>query len=220
MPCERNFFLLAGNNRTVSVRNEGPGVSLADREISTDTELLQRATHGDEAAFQLLYQRHCAVVYRFAYRLLGTEAAAEDVAHDCFMALLRRPDAFDPRRASLRTYLLAAARNLAFKQFRRNGHELLVEEWPDEPAGPEELNPLRQLLAAEAAAEVRRAVLLLPPLQREALILFEYEELSLSEVAHITGADVNTIKARLHRARQSLKRELTAYWQPAVVVGA
>jgi RNA polymerase sigma-70 factor (ECF subfamily) len=196
-------------------------VSLADREISTDTELLRRATQeGDEAAFQLLYRRHCAVVYRFAYRLLGAEAAAEDVAHDCFMALLRRPAAFDPRRASLRTYLLAAARNLAFKQFRRNGHELLLEEWPEEPVGPEGLDPLGQLLAEEAAGEVRRAVLRLPPLQREALILFEYEELSLAEVAQITGADMNTIKARLYRARQSLKRELTAYWQPAVVAGS
>ncbi len=193
-------------------------MSLADHEISTDTELLTRAAQGDETAFQQLYGRHRDAVYRFAYRLLGTAAAAEDATHDCFIALLRRPLAFDATRATLRTYLLAAARNLAFKQFRRNGHELIVEEWLDEPTAPETLNPLRQLLAQEAAVEVRRAVLSLPPLQREALVLFEYEELSLAEIATITGADVNAVKARLHRARQSLKRELADYWQPALAV--
>jgi RNA polymerase sigma-70 factor (ECF subfamily) len=191
---------------------------LADYELSPDQSLLERAAQGDEAAFQQLYRRHRDAVFRFAYRLLGAEAAAEDVAHDCFIALLRRPEGFDPRRASLRTYLLAATRNLAFKQFRRNGHELVLDEgqWA-EPAAPDSFNPLRQLLLAEAATEVKRAVLSLPPLQREALVLFEYEELSLAEVAQVTGADVNTIKARLHRARQSLKRELAAYWQPAAV---
>ncbi|HEV7375763.1 MAG TPA: sigma factor-like helix-turn-helix DNA-binding protein, partial [Pyrinomonadaceae bacterium] len=59
----------------------------------------------------------------------------------------------------------------------------------------------------------RRAIDGLPPLQREALLLFEYEELALSEIATVVGADIGTVKARLHRARQRLKRQLAPYFK-------
>ncbi|HEX8650261.1 MAG TPA: RNA polymerase sigma factor [Pyrinomonadaceae bacterium] len=178
----------------------------------TDERLLKRASRGDEAAFLLLYERHRDAVYRFAYRLLGSVALAEDVTHDCFLSLIKQPERFDPGRAvQLRTYLYAAARNLAMKHFRRQGHEAAVEEIREEPRVPEAHAPLRKLLDEELSTEVRRAINELPPLQREALILFEYEELTLAEVARVVGADTGTVKARLHRARQRLKRSLALY---------
>jgi len=70
---------------------------------------------------------------------------------------------------------------------------------------------LRRLLDEELAAQVREAVFSLPPLQRESLILFEYEGLSLSEVAEIAGTDVGAVKARLYRAREGLRRILRPY---------
>jgi RNA polymerase sigma-70 factor (ECF subfamily) len=173
-----------------------------------EAELLRRAGHGDEAAFLVLYERHSGSIFRFAFRLLGSVQAAEDVTHDCFLALLRKPEGYKADRASLRTYLCAAARNLAFRQLHKKGMETLVEEVP-EPASvnctPE---PLRRLLGDEVVQAVRQAVMALPPLQREALILFEYEELSLAEIARITETDVGTIKSRLHRARERLRRVL------------
>jgi RNA polymerase sigma-70 factor (ECF subfamily) len=177
----------------------------------TDERLLNRASRGDEAAFLQLYERHRDAVFRFAYRLLGSTSLAEDVTHDCFLSLLRQPGKFDSSRAALRTYLLAAARNLSSKHFRHAGNEVTVEELPEEPRQPEGAEPLRQLLDEELSSEVQRAVASLPPLQREALILFEYEELSLAQVALVVGADVGTVKARLHRARQRLKRVLAPY---------
>lgn len=193
-------------------------MSLADHEITTDKGLLERAAQGDEAAFRQLYERHRDAVFRFAYRLLGGVEAAEDVTHDCFISLLERSHAFDPTRATLRTYLLAAARHLAYKRFRREGREDLFDEPADAALLTEFANPLSRLLAAETAEAVQRAVLELPPLQREALILFEYEELSLAEIAAVTGVDANAVKARLHRARQGLKRALAPFWQGAALV--
>jgi RNA polymerase sigma-70 factor (ECF subfamily) len=67
------------------------------------------------------------------------------------------------------------------------------------------------LLDEELAMQVRDAILSLSPLQREALILFEYEGLSLNEVAEIAGTDVGAIKARLYRAREGLRRILQPY---------
>ena len=178
----------------------------------TDERLLKRASRGDEAAFLLLYERHRDAVFRFAYRMLGSVALAEDVAQDCFLGLIKQPERFDPSRgAALRTYLYAAARNLALKHFRRQGHEATVEELTEEPRVAASQEPLGKLLDKELSFEVRRAIDDLPPMQREALILFEYEELSLAEIALIVGADVGTVKARLHRARQRLRRSLAPY---------
>lgn len=180
----------------------------------TDEKLLQRASGGDEVAFMILYERHRAPVFRFAYRLLGSIELAEDVAHDCFLGLIKRPAGFDPTRAALRTYLYAAARNLASKHFRQHaGVGVPVDELLDEPCAPESEEPLRQLLDEELSAEVRRAVMSLPPLQREAVVLFEYEELSLAEIALVVGADVGTVKSRLHRAREGLRRSLAPYFK-------
>ena len=177
----------------------------------TDEALLKRAGEGDQAAFLELYERHRQPIFRFAYRLLGEVDIAEDVTHDCFLSLIRKPENFRPERASLRTYLFAAARNLALKYFRNSGRETGLDEMTEEPQLSPRQEPLRKLLDEELAAEVRRAVFSLPPLQREALVLFEYEGLSLNEIAEITGADVGAVKGRLYRARERLKSVLRPY---------
>jgi RNA polymerase sigma-70 factor (ECF subfamily) len=179
----------------------------------TDETLLERASRGDEAAFRLLYERHRDAMFRFAYRLLGSVELAEDVTHDCFLSLMKRPGHFDPARASLRTYLYAATRNLAMKHFRQRGQEITVEELPEEPQEPQASGPLGKLLDEELANLVRRAIAELVPLQREALVLFEYEGLALSEIAEVVRADVGTVKARLYRARAGLRRALAPYLQ-------
>jgi len=167
-----------------------------------DGHLLHDAQRGNEAAFLDLYQRYRTPVFRFAWRLTGSTAAAEDVTHDCFLALLEGA-AFDDRRASLRTYLFGVARFLAFKRLRLADRE--TEE--SETAGNAH-DPFQELLEAERSELVARAVAALPPLQREALILFEYEELSLEEIAQVAGVDIGAVKARLSRARESLRRKL------------
>lgn len=189
-------------------------------EETTDERLLERARAGDEAAFLALYERHHAPAYRFALRLLNSEPAAEDAVHDCFLELITRAG-FDPARGALRNYLFGAVRHRALRQFRRAGRERGIEDADganggngangNSPRAAGSPEPLELLLGAELSETVRRAVARLPPLQREALVLFEYEELSLAEVAEVVGADVNAVKARLHRARASLRKSLAPY---------
>ena len=142
----------------------------------TDEELLTDAGCGDEAAFLELYERHRDAVFRFAYRLLGTVELAEDVAHDCFLSLIQHPSRFDATRASLRTYLFAAARNLAMKHFRNARRAPEVDESLAESLIAITQQPLASLLDKEVSSTVQRAVEQLPQFQREALILFEFEE--------------------------------------------
>ncbi len=177
----------------------------------TDEILLQRAGDGDQAAFLELYERHRLPVFRFAYRLSGSVEVAEDITHDCFISLIRNSNRFQPGRASLRTYLFAAVRNLVLKHFRAAGKEESLDQLTEEPRYSSRKEPLRRVLDEELANQVQNAVMSLPPLQREALVLFEYEELSLNEIAEITESDVGAVKARLHRARQGLKSMLKPY---------
>ena len=180
-----------------------------------EAELLMKASRGDEAAFVVLYERHRTPVFRFACRLLGSAPLAEDITHDCFLSIMRKPDLFQPELASLRTYLCAAARNLAFKQLRRRGIETTVEEPPEpQPTGATP-DPLQRVISGEMTEHVRQAVETLPPLQREAVILFEYHDMSLADVALVAQTDVGTIKSRLHRARQRLKRALAPWYESA-----
>ena len=180
-------------------------------ERTTDELLLKQAGEGDQAAFLELYDRYRDPIFRFAYRLLGAVEIAEDVTHDCFLSLIRKPQNFRPERASLKTYLYAAARNLALKHFRDQGRETGLDEVSEEPKESSRRGPLRRLLDEELATHVREAIFSLPPLQREALILFEYEGLSLNEVAEVAGTDVGAIKARLYRGREGLRRVLRPY---------
>jgi RNA polymerase sigma-70 factor (ECF subfamily) len=173
--------------------------------------LLKKAGEGDQAAFLELYERYRDPIFRFAYRLLGSVEIAEDVTHDCFLSLIRKHENFRPERASLKTYLYAAARNLSLKHFRDQGRETGLDEVSREPIDSPRRGPLRKVLEAELATQVREAILSLPPLQREALILFEYEGLSLNEVAEVAGTDAGAIKARLYRAREGLRRMLRPY---------
>jgi RNA polymerase sigma-70 factor (ECF subfamily) len=170
--------------------------------FESDSRLLEAARRGDESSFLALYRRHRTPLFRFAWRLTGSAATAEDVTQECFLALLKGA-AFRGPDASMRAYVFGITRNLAFQRARLGDHE--SDEMEDAEAPAEQLE---SLLAAERSQAVARAVSALPGLQREALILFEYEELSLDEIAQATGVDAGAVKARLHRARETLRRRL------------
>ncbi len=150
------------------------------------------------------FDEHHTSVYRFVYRLVARADLAEDITQDCFVAILRHPERWDPGRADLKTYLFSIARNLAFKRFRDNHSNLQVAE---DRAGA----IADQRVDQELAVAVAQMVAQLPELQREALILFEYEGFHLEEIARIVNADIGVVKSRLHRARESLKRLLAPY---------
>ena len=153
-----------------------------------------------DADFQVAFEQHKDVVYRFAWRMSGP-AAAEDITQDVFVSLLRHPDRFDPARGTLRAFLLGIARNLALKHWRV---ERRSEPLDEEALAAEVLDFDR----GDVGEMVGQAVRALGPLQREVVILAEYEGLTLAEIARAVDADVGTVKSRLHRARENLRRML------------
>jgi RNA polymerase sigma-70 factor (ECF subfamily) len=170
--------------------------------------LLKAARKGDEKSFMLLFENHQKTVFQFAYRMVGSETVAQDLAQECFLSLLQSRVHFNGDRASMKTYLYGMVRNMARRHFRRSRMEISLDDC-DEPPAPMigEENVLQQ----EISATVQRAIARLPLLQREALLLFEYEDLSLDEIARILEIDAGTVKSRLYRARENLRRMLASY---------
>jgi RNA polymerase sigma factor (sigma-70 family) len=174
-----------------------------------EAELVTRAARGETEAFRKLFETHHAAMFRFAYRLTSAPDAAEDIAQECFLQLMRRPN-YDYARGSLRQYLYGIVRNLVRQRQEANGREVILD---DEIADytPAAQPSLDTVASTELSVIVQAAISALPPLQREAIVLCEFEELSLGEAAVVVGADVGTVKSRLHRAREGLRRSLAPY---------
>jgi RNA polymerase sigma-70 factor (ECF subfamily) len=161
-----------------------------------------------EQAFDQYHQ----AVFRFLYRLTRRPDVAEDLTQESFLVFLSAPGRFDPARGTVRTFLFAIARNLAPQQFRDYAAEEQWEKASDLTSAPDPRPGI------EIGAAVAEAVASLAPLQREALILFEYEGLTLEEIAAVVAADAGTVKSRLHRARATLRRALAPYRNEGRVV--
>jgi RNA polymerase sigma-70 factor (ECF subfamily) len=174
----------------------------------TDEALLDLAGR-DETAFMLLFERHREAIFRVACRLTNSTAAAEDITQECFLGLLNASGRFDPAKGSLRTYLYGAVRNLARKYHGLREGEVDL----DQTEIGEASEPFKAFLQEEQSLVIQQAISTLTIQQREALILFQYEELPLEEIGTILGIDIGAVKSRLHRARARLKRILTPYFE-------
>jgi RNA polymerase sigma-70 factor (ECF subfamily) len=151
----------------------------------------------DRDDFRAAFDLHKNAIYRFAWRMTNSPEAAEDVAQEAFLAVWK--GGFDASRGELRGFLFGAARNQVRKRWRDEKRWAELDE--DAFVAPD-------VTSFELADAVEAAVRALPPLQREVLVLSEYEELSLEEIARAVDAEVGTVKSRLFRARENLRKAL------------
>lgn len=157
-----------------------------------------RSNTVSKAEFKSIFEAHQNAVYGFAWRMTGSPGVAEDVAQDTFLLLLKSPGNYSAAKGSVRSWLLGVARNLILKRWRSEERwAQLDDELPlaaDQPPNN-----------WETRERVAYAVQSLSPLQREVVILVEYEGLTLEETARAVDAELGTVKARLHRARTNLR---------------
>ena len=177
--------------------------------MSEDAEDMVRVQGGDEAALGALMGRWELPVKRLLGRIVLNAAEAEELAEETFVRVWQQRARFRPG-AEFRPWLFAIAVNLARNRLRwwRRRPQVSLEAWhePAAASGPEPGQTGGEKLETQERAEaVRRAVAVLPPDQREALVLFEYEELSHAEIAVALGGTPKAVEARLYRARASLR---------------
>jgi RNA polymerase sigma-70 factor (ECF subfamily) len=135
--------------------------------------------------FRDAFHWHKDVLYRFD-RMTGSSSAAEDVVQGCFLVLWRSPGAYDPNRGAVRAFLLGIVRNLILTRWRdeRSYEALDDESFVCLPV---------DLVHNERVQAIGKAIQMLPPLQREALILADFEEMSLEEIARTPEAELAAV---------------------------
>jgi RNA polymerase sigma-70 factor (ECF subfamily) len=186
-----------------------------------DAVLMTRMGSGDRDAFAELFRLHQATVFRFARQMSGSRDVAEDITQDVFVALLRQADRFDPRRASLATYLYGISRNLVLRRLRRRSRRVTLDlddvDRGRTPALVVERDPPTDIDRASDLARLRRRILALPLRHREVIVLCELHELTYEEAARIVRCPVGTIRSRLSRARRTLLEQCHADAQHTAV---
>jgi RNA polymerase sigma-70 factor (ECF subfamily) len=182
----------------------------------SDDELVALLRAGDEIAFVTLYRRRQGGIYRFALRMSGSEAIAEDVTQEVFMTLMRGDGHYDPSLGSFSAYLYGVARNQVRRRLEKDRFLSPIYDDEDrESPTPESLialnDPLDDLTRKETIASVRQAVLALPAHYREVVVLCDLQEMSYADASAALGCAVGTVRSRLHRARALLVEKLRAY---------
>ncbi len=152
--------------------------------------------------FDRLYRKHAPTVYRYAYAVLGNQADAEDVTQQTFLNAYRAIEqGTKPRKAE--NWLITIAHNEVRRHFRKNGGPIEVEFDDQVGDGGLEPSPVEPSLA-----DVLRVLRKLPPTQRSALVMREFEGRSYAEIAEILEVTQSALEALLFRARRGLAAEL------------
>jgi RNA polymerase sigma-70 factor, ECF subfamily len=188
-----------------SAMNGTPGNSDAEKPATavSDEQLMAAFAGGSKDAFGELFSRYKQPLYGFFRRRVADPAQAEELAQETFLAVLRASSRYEPR-ALFRTYLYAIGFKILGAHRRKAAFRATflgtTAESP-EPALPN---------AMDAELLLRQAVGKLERLDREILLLREFEQLSYAEIAELLGLPVNTVRSRLFRARMALRDLLAA----------
>jgi RNA polymerase sigma-70 factor (ECF subfamily) len=183
----------------------------ADR---VDVRLLADVAAGVEQAFVELYGRRHNDVYRFAFAMAKSRSFAQDVTQEVFLNVLENARRFDGAKGSVRAWLFGCARYVTLDRLR------LERRWTDDmPPDSTALDSDERLFADQRVERLHAAIARLPVEYREALVLFELQELTYAETAAVLDCPLGTVRSRLHRARALLAAMLSESVQPAVDAG-
>jgi len=170
---------------------------------------------GDETAFDALVETYSGQVYSLLTRFLGQRANREDLVQEVFLRVIRARERYEPT-ARFATYLFRIAYNIAINETQRvSAREAgrvefgtgSGDEVEDDRAAP----PAAALEQGDVVRDVRAALARLPENQRMALLLAKFEDLPYSEIAEVLGSSEKAVKSLIHRARENLRMNLSAY---------
>jgi RNA polymerase sigma-70 factor, ECF subfamily len=180
-----------------------------------DAECVARVIAGDLSGFEAIVRRWQHRVLSLAWRFCRDRATAEDMAQEVFLKVFRSLTSFRGDSA-FSTWLISIALNTFRSRLRAEGQPLLSLD-PDRlfATAP---GVLRGLEEHQRAGAVRRAVLTLPKRYRDAILVYYFEERDLAESARVLAVAEGTLKARLHRGRELLRRRCANLGPLATVV--
>ncbi len=184
---------------------------LAMPDSDDDLLLVERHRRGDPSAFDEIFLRYERMVFNLALRMSGSRDEAADLSQEIFMRVYRHVGRFKGR-SSLKTWVYRVALNCCRSRRARwtpTMQELpaaeVLEELQDRVTTPE-----RAALARDAGRQVARALAKLPSPYREAVVLRDIEDLAYQEIAEVLGVRIGTVRSRIARGRERLRRIVEA----------
>jgi RNA polymerase sigma-70 factor (ECF subfamily) len=146
-------------------------------------------------------------VFNLCYRMLGCSQDAEDASQETFIRAYQSLGSYDISR-SFGTWLLAIAAHYCIDQIRRRRYPTIaIEELPVPDLPDKNLDAEAKLLAKEEQVRIRVLIHQLEPIDRAAIILYYWNDLSYEEICNTLGLSVSAVKSRLHRARRAMASE-------------
>ncbi len=181
----------------------------------TDQDLMLKYRQGEAQAMQELLRRYKNPVYHFALRLTSNAVEAEDIAQEVFLKVHEYRYQYRAI-GKFSTWLFSIAHNLCVSRFRKNKWFCV---WPHHKDDPEKLmdfespDPSPKEIAQQNDTDriVKDCIQGLPFLQKEALILREYQSMDYQDIAKVLRKSQATVKILIYRARQNLKDKLLPY---------
>lgn len=193
--------------------NSAEYVSLTDAELWAVMQSGQ--PQAQAKALGYLYDRHAPLVYGVSLKVLGNRQEAEDLTHDIFVKFAEH-SSYDPKRGSLRTFLMVLTRSRAIDRVRsRQSAQRSKQRWQVDYVQPT-LDPcLHEEPKVERSHEVTAAMAHLSPQQRQVLHLAYYEGLTQAAIAEQLNTPLGTVKARARRGLLKLKQILQEHQEPS-----
>src|SRR2546429_10026184 len=182
-------------NQASSVGHSGAAPS------TSDEQLMLAFSKGSSQAFEELFSRYKQPIFGFFRRRVTESAQAEELTQETFLALLRAGARYEPR-ALCRTYLYAIGSKILRAHRRKAAFRATFFGQQNSAPDPSRRD------ATESGLWVRRAVGKLEAIDREILLLREFEQLSYAEIANLLQLPLNTVRSRLFRARSTLRELL------------
>lgn len=168
---------------------------------------VQQARAGSSAAWDVLFRRYQLPLYVYVFEMVHEEQASLDIVQETFINAARHLGSLRED-AKFGSWLFGIAPQKCIQRWRKRSREqAALEQLGDAPLEYEE-GPGDLLIRAEQEAEFMKLLDSLPLPQRSAVVLHFIEEFSLEEIAAITGAQLGTVKSRLHYAKKALRRLL------------
>jgi len=190
--------------------------------LDTDSELMSKVGQGDKSSFDILLERHRALVVNHLYRLVRNRPIAEELAQDVFLRVYRSRKTYQPQ-AKFTTWLFRITTNIALnwrRDTRREAAYMRLDE--DNPSSRKIELPDPMLRADERlvlnhrAQEIRAAIEKLSPKQQAAVLMHKYQGMDYAEIAQALDCSIPALKSLLFRAYQTLRQRL-AHFAPARV---
>jgi RNA polymerase sigma-70 factor (ECF subfamily) len=177
-----------------------------------DEELMCAYQKGDMLAMNEILRRYKNPLFRFAQRLCRNKEEAEDIAQEVFLRVHQNRLRYTPS-GKFSTWIFKIAHNLFLESLRKRWWQVLWPRKADNPDVPVEfaspiLSAAEECERHDLAQKVKRCIQGLPFLQKEALILREYEQMSYEEIATVLNKSLGTVKTLIHRALKNLQNRL------------